>query len=155
MNDLLHKYWEGQTSLHEEQELRDYFNAGNVAPEHEVYRSIFNSFELEQQMQEGTYDAFAKVKRKNALDQQQNARRWKGLAIAAGFALLVAAGAGLYDGPVSSDNKDLGTVANAEEAREETLKMLEMVGDRLNKGKRKMSPMNTLENKTTAVFNLK
>ena len=47
MNDLLEKYFSGTTSLAEEKELKHYFSAGNIAPEHEIYRTLFEVFELE------------------------------------------------------------------------------------------------------------
>ena len=51
--DLLEKYWSGNTTLSDEQALRDYFSSENVAPEHEVYRNLFQSFEMEQMEEEG------------------------------------------------------------------------------------------------------
>jgi hypothetical protein len=47
INDLLEKYFAGVTSLQEEQELKKYFAKGNVATEHELYRSLFEVFEKE------------------------------------------------------------------------------------------------------------
>ena len=47
MNDLLEKYFRGETSLTEEKELKHYFSTGNVVPEHEIYRPLFEVFELE------------------------------------------------------------------------------------------------------------
>ena len=47
MNELLEKYFRGETSLTEEKELKRYFSTGNVVPEHEIYRPLFEVFELE------------------------------------------------------------------------------------------------------------
>jgi len=47
MNELLEKYFRGETSLTEEKELKHYFSTGNVVPEHEIYRPLFEVFELE------------------------------------------------------------------------------------------------------------
>ncbi|GHT61675.1 hypothetical protein AGMMS50239_13100 [Bacteroidia bacterium] len=44
---LIEKYFEGLTSLDEEQKLRDYFQQENVLPEWEVYKSMFQYFTLE------------------------------------------------------------------------------------------------------------
>lgn len=154
MNDLLEKYWNGETTLVEEQELRDYFISEKVSTEHEVYRSLFNTFELEQVMEEGDFDAFAKVKQKQSLDNQFQKRTWKGLAIAAGFSLLLAVGAGYYQEQYKTQ-PDLGTYETPEEARAAALNMLELVSVKLNKGRSNMKPLQTLDNKTAAVFNLK
>jgi len=47
MNELLEKYFRGETSLTEEKELKRYFTTGNVVTEHEIYRPLFEVFELE------------------------------------------------------------------------------------------------------------
>lgn len=48
INNLLEKYWEGESSLQEEESLKQYFNNGNVAPELEQYKSLFQFFKEEQ-----------------------------------------------------------------------------------------------------------
>jgi hypothetical protein len=154
MNDLLEKYWNGDTTLLEEQQLRDYFSSEQVSTEHEVYRSLFNTFKLEQVMEEGGFDAFAKVKQKQSLDNQFQKRTWKGLAIAAGFSLLLAVGTGYYQEQYNT-KPNLGTYETPEEARAAALNMLELVSVKLNNGRSNMKPLQTLDNKTAAVFNLK
>ncbi|WP_292891851.1 hypothetical protein [Nonlabens sp.] len=154
MNDLLEKYWIGETTLLEEQQLRDYFSSEKVSTEHEVYRSLFNTFELEQGLEEGDFDAFAKVKQKQSLDKQFQKRTWKALAIAAGFSLLLAVGAGYYQEQYKT-KPDFGTYETPEEARAAALDMLELVSVKLNKGRSNMKPLQTLDNKTAAVFNIK
>jgi len=47
MNNLLEKYFQGETSLEEERELKKYFLKGNVAAEHEIYRAMFEEFKHE------------------------------------------------------------------------------------------------------------
>ena len=42
---LLERYLEGETSITEEQALRDYFAGGQVAPQFEMYTSLFGYFE--------------------------------------------------------------------------------------------------------------
>ncbi len=50
MNDLLEKYFRGETSLTEEAELRHYFVSNeNVSAGHEAYRALFVAFDQEQQ----------------------------------------------------------------------------------------------------------
>jgi len=44
MNELLNKYWEGETSLEEEATLIAYFNEGEVAEEHKAYAPAFQLF---------------------------------------------------------------------------------------------------------------
>ena len=40
MEALLEKYFEGETSIAEENELKDYFSSSNVAPHLEQYQSF-------------------------------------------------------------------------------------------------------------------
>lgn len=47
LNELLEKYFRGETSLSEENELKEYFLSSMVAPEHEMYRTMFEVFEEE------------------------------------------------------------------------------------------------------------
>lgn len=47
MNELIEKYFRAETSLTEENELKHYFLAGKVLPEHEPYRAIFEAFDQE------------------------------------------------------------------------------------------------------------
>lgn len=44
VKSLLEKYWEGESTLEEEQQLREYFKQKTVAPEFEQYRNLFNYF---------------------------------------------------------------------------------------------------------------
>jgi len=49
MNDLLEKYFKGETSLAEEQVLKNYFLSGEISAEHELYKALFDTFEEEKQ----------------------------------------------------------------------------------------------------------
>jgi hypothetical protein len=44
MNELIEKYFRGETSLAEEKDLKQYFSTGNVSPELEIYRNLFSEF---------------------------------------------------------------------------------------------------------------
>lgn len=48
INQLLEKYWEGETSIQEEETLKQYFNNGNVAKELLPYQPLFQYFKEEQ-----------------------------------------------------------------------------------------------------------
>jgi len=68
MNELLEKYFRGETSLHEEKELKKYFSGGNVASGHEIYRALFEEFDLELKDK-------AQVPFKKVLQRQQKPKR--------------------------------------------------------------------------------
>ena len=44
IDQLLEKYWEGETSLQEEQDIKAYFAAGDVLPEHAEMAPLFGYF---------------------------------------------------------------------------------------------------------------
>ncbi|SCY09228.1 hypothetical protein SAMN05192588_1102 [Nonlabens sp. Hel1_33_55] len=151
MNKLLEKYWEGDTSLQEEQELRDYFNSDQVAPEHLVYKGLFHSYEMESSIEVDGFDAFAKVKSQQHHNKRFNRRTWTGIAVAASVSLMVAVGSGIYD---NSRDADLGTYDSPEEAYDATVAALELVSNKFNKGTRNLEPMTELNKQTSQVFNI-
>ncbi|MFM7399721.1 MAG: hypothetical protein ACKO4W_02335 [Bacteroidota bacterium] len=50
ISELLEKYWEGETSLSEERELKTYFSGGDVYPLHKEYESYFKALVKERQV---------------------------------------------------------------------------------------------------------
>ena len=50
INDLLERYFRGETNLQEERELKIYFNGNNVAVEHQVYQALFCAFAEEKKI---------------------------------------------------------------------------------------------------------
>jgi hypothetical protein len=52
INELLERYFKGETTLAEENELKQYFANGNIAPEHKPYSALFQAFsnELEERL---------------------------------------------------------------------------------------------------------
>ena len=47
IDELLEKYFAGNSSLSEEKELKAYFNSGNINAGHEMYLPVFRAFENE------------------------------------------------------------------------------------------------------------
>jgi hypothetical protein len=50
ISKLLEKYFEAQTSLQDEETLKQYFESDQVKPEHEPYKVLFGVFEAESQI---------------------------------------------------------------------------------------------------------
>ena len=46
IDSLLEKYWNAETSLDEEAQLRAYFTGDNIAPKHQQYKDLFTFFEV-------------------------------------------------------------------------------------------------------------
>lgn len=50
IDELLDRYWAGESSLEEERALKAYFQSGNVAPKHQVFAPLFQAIGEEQQV---------------------------------------------------------------------------------------------------------
>jgi len=124
MNELLEKYWSGTTTIEEENALRDYFNADVVAPEHEVYRSMFNSFEEELLHEQVSFNAFKKLPEEFPETDKSTWKSLKGVAIAASAAVLLALGTAYF---TTSNDPDLGTYEDPKKQEPLKLKMMKKI----------------------------
>lgn len=121
---LLEKYFEGETSIAEENELKDYFSSPNVAEHLEQYRPLFGYF-AEAKEQKLTNNVTLISKKKKVA--------W--LSIAASIVMMMGIGTYTYfnANPVKG-NQELGTYDDPEEALEATQKALAMLSDNVNVG---------------------
>ena len=129
IEQLLEKYENGETSLKEEQQLKDYFSQETVAPHLEMYKPIFCYFLVNHQEQ---FTKHVPLKTKKVFN-------YKWLSVAAVTVLM----AGFYfNRPVEDD---LGTYSTPEEAYSEITKSLNLVSKQFNKGVSKINYLETLE----------
>jgi hypothetical protein len=141
IKNLLDKYLEGETSINEEKILSDYFNSEHVKPEWEVYKSMFSFFQVTKEEQP-TKTFVPKVR--------PIWKSWHNIAAV----LMLALATTLFFKSQKAANQDLGTYQDPEVAFEETIKVFDLIGDRLNTGKKEMQHLNTLETTTTKYINL-
>ena len=132
---LLEKYENGETSLKEEQVLKNYFTSDTVAPHLEVYKPMFTYFLVNQQEQ-FTKDVPLKTKR---------TFNYKWISVAAVAVLML----GLYFGTSSSNN--LGTYEDPQLAFNEFSKSMEMISTKFNKGTSTVSYLNEVNKGTSAL----
>ncbi len=124
METLLEKYFEGETSIVEENELKNYFSSPDVAPHLEQYKPLFGYF--------------AEAKKENfekdvPLISKKKKTAW--LSIAASIAVLIGAGTYVYfNANEVKENNELGTYENPKEALEATQKALAMLSNNVNVG---------------------
>ena len=124
MEALLEKYFEGETSIAEENELKDYFSSSNVAPHLEQYRPLFGYF-TEAKEQKFTNEVLLVSKK----------RKIAWLSIAASIVVLMGVGTYSYfNENAVNENKELGTYDDPKEAFEATQKALAMLSDNVNVG---------------------
>lgn len=125
MEALLEKYFEGETSIAEEKELKDYFSSSDVAPHLEQYRPLFGYFaEAKEQKFSNTLPLISK---------RSKTVWWS---IAASVAVLIGVGAYTYFNTMNTQkaSKELGTYDDPEEAFEATQKALAMLSNNVNVG---------------------
>ena len=127
IEDILEKYFQGETSIAEEKELKDYFSSPNVAQHLEQYKPMFGYFSQVKE-QKSTQEIPLKTKKRNVA--------W--LSIAASAVVLLGVGTYFY---VSEKNitpvvaqSELGTYDDPEEALAATQKALALLSSNVNVG---------------------
>ena len=142
---LIDKYFEGETSIAEEKELKNYFSSSDVAQHLEQYKSVFGYFSQAQSQQCNATIPLKAKKRTNVA--------W--LSIAASVVILFGIGTFMYtktnDKP-SSQLSDLGTYDDPEVALAETQKALELVSEKINVGIGSVSYINEFERSKNRIF---
>ena len=127
IEDILDKYFQGETSIAEEKELKDYFSSPNVAQHLEQYKPMFGYFSQVKE-QKSTQEIPLKTNKRNVA--------W--LSIAASAVVLLGVGTYFY---VSQKNTapavaqtELGTYDDPEEALAATQKALALLSTKVNVG---------------------
>jgi len=118
---LLNKYFDGETTIAEEKDLKLYFSSPGVAPQLEQYRPLFGYLSNQEQQH---FDKPLPLKTK------RNYGGW--LSVAASVALLGGM-LTLYNSQASQTD-DLGTFNDPETAYKETQKALNMLSKNVNVG---------------------
>ncbi|MBF4473241.1 SipW-dependent-type signal peptide-containing protein [Flavobacterium sp. HJJ] len=139
---LLGKYFEGETSIAEENELKNYFSSPNTAPHLEQYKPLFGYFA------EAKNENFEKV---IPLISKKKKTAW--LLAAASIAVLLGAGTYAYfNADKEKVNNELGTYENPKEAFEATQKALAMLSNNVNAGVEGMQYIQVYEVTKDKVF---
>ena len=132
IDSLLEKYWEGNTTLSEESELKSYFLSAEVGEKHLVYRDLFAFYKAEQEVTHpGKIRSFKKFR-------QRQLGRVVGLA--ASVVLLV----GLtlvfvVNRPVAqTDSWVKYEVQDPEKAREVAVEAMAFLSSRMQKGENEL-----------------
>jgi hypothetical protein len=145
IKQLLEKYFDGTTTIEEENVLKSYFTSANVAPHLESYRSLFVYFKQEQNVQfdQDIHWTSVQSKRYNWL-------------IAASIAILIGVGTlfALMTDQSTTElaQTDLGTYTTPEEAYEATQNAITLVAGHLNTGIESMEYLNEYEQSKNLIF---
>ena len=124
MDILIEKYFQGETSIAEEKELRSYFSSQDVAPHLEQYRAMF-----------GYFTEAGKQEFVQEIPQHTTKRKVQWLSIAASAVFLL----GMIAFFVNNANQavtqeELGTYDDPEKALRETQKALALLSSKVNIG---------------------
>ena len=139
---LIEKYFQGETSLAEERELRSYFSSPNVAPHLEQYKAMFGYFS------QAKLDEYSKE-----FPQQKNIKKSMWISIAASTVILL----GMFTFYMSSIQpkeikNELGSYDNPQEAFEQTQKALALLSQNVNIGIESVKYVQEYENAKNRVF---
>ncbi len=141
VEQLLEKYFQAETTIAEEKQLKAYFSSKDVAPHLAKYQVLFGYFET----QKGT-----QYEQKLPL-QPRKQRNVKWIGIAASFVVLFGL-ATFYFYPSEPKHEDLGTYDNPEEAFAATQKALLMVSEQVNIGMESVVYLEEYEKTKKTIF---
>ena len=139
---LLEKYFEAETSIAEEKELKDYFASSDVAPPLEQYKPLFGyAVQAKQEQFTATIPLNTK-KRKSVV--------W--LSVAASVVVLLGVSLFTFHQYNQPKANDFGTYDDPEVAFRETQKALAMISEHVNKGIGSMQYLNEYEQSKNRIF---
>ena len=139
---ILEKYFEGETSIMEEKELKDYFASSNVAQHLEHYKPMFGYFSQGKQEQYKAVIPLQTTKRKIA--------SW--ISIAATVTVLLGVGTFTFMNYNATKSQDLGTYNDPEVAFRETQKALALISKHVNTGIESVGYINEYEQSKNKIF---
>lgn len=146
IEDILEKYFQGETSIAEENQLKEYFSSSNVAQHLEQYKPMFGYFSLAKE-QKSTYEIPLQSKKRNVA--------W--LSIAASAVVLLGIGTYFFvseqkDTTAVASQTELGTYQDPEEALKATQKALALLSSNVNVGIESVHYIKEYEQSKNKVF---
>ena len=145
VEQLLSKYWEGETSLSEEKQLQQFFSFGEVPAHLLVYRDLFVAQEITLNPDLGL-DFDREVL--DRLEFNEKSTRWNFMRIAAVGLILIVISIGLFkldSATISQPVAQTDTFNDPEEALAETKKAFAMISVAFNKGQQPVLNMAKLD----------
>ena len=145
IENILVKYFQGETTIAEENQLKEYFSSSNVAQHLEQYKPMFGYFSQVKQ-QKSTQETPLQTKKQNVA--------W--LSIAAAAVVLLSIGTYFYvseknTAPVVAQT-ELGTYDDPEEALEATQKALALLSSNVNVGIESVQYIKEYEQSKNKIF---
>ena len=140
---LLENYFQAETNLAEEQELKNYFSSGNVAPNLKQYQSMFVYFSEAKN---------EKINKEIVIQNNKKSTIW--MSVAASVTILFGIGVFSY---LNMDTKtkatgEFGTFDDPEVAFRETQKALNLVSENVNVGIKSVEYVNEYQESKNLIF---
>ncbi|OAZ02864.1 hypothetical protein [Flavobacterium succinicans] len=149
IEELLEKYFQGESSIAEEKELTNYFSSSNVAQHLEQYQPLFGYFSL----------AKEQINPKEAPEwhtQKEATAKPVWWSLAASVVILLGIGMYVYttnETKTSVASSELGTCDTPEEAFRETQKALALLSGHVNTGIESVQVIQEYDKSKGKVFN--
>ena len=140
---LIEKYFEGETSIAEEKELKAYFSSSDVAQHLEQYKPVFGYFSQAKQEQ-----FTASIPLKSGRKQKRLA--W--LSVAASVVVMLGIGFFAYQNTSEPTQENLGVIDDPEIAFRETQKALELISKHVNTGIESMNYLGEYQQSKNKIF---
>lgn len=140
IEQLLEKYFEGETSIAEELQLKEYFNSEHVASHLEVHKPLFSYFSQ------------SKKDKMNFSSILPSKKRIYTLCIGVAASLLFIVGIVTFWDKPSAKQEDLGSFEDPEIAFRETQKALAMLSENVNVGIQSLEYVNEYEKTKKTIF---
>ncbi len=144
IENILEKYFQGETTIAEENQLKEYFSSSDVAQHLEQYKPIFGYFSQVKQ-QKSMQEIPLKTKKRNVA--------W--LSIAASIVVLLGIGTYYLTGEKTTSvtaQSELGTYDDPEEALKATQKALSLLSSNVNVGIESVQYINEYEQSKNRIF---
>jgi len=146
IEDILEKYFQGETSIAEENQLKEYFSSPNVAQHLEQYKPMFGYFSQAKE-QKSTYEIPLQSKKRNVA--------W--LSIVASTVVLLGIGTYFFvseknDTTAVASQTELGTYDDPEEALKATQKALALLSNNVNVGIESVQYIKEYEQSKNKIF---
>jgi hypothetical protein len=139
---ILDKYFQGETSISEEKELKIYFSSSDVEHHLEQYKPLFGYF---------SEAAVQEFKQTIPLPSKKHNVKW--LSIAASVVVLLGISTFTYLHQ-PEESSDLGTYESPEAAFEATQKALSLLSENVNVGIQSVSYINEFQNSKELIFKI-
>ncbi|MFH6987405.1 hypothetical protein ACHRVW_06630 [Flavobacterium collinsii] len=145
IEDVLEKYFEGETTIAEENQLKEYFSSPDVAQHLEQYKPMF-----------GYFSQVKEQKSMQTIPLETKKRKVAWLSIAASAVVLLGVGTYFYVSekdvtPVTAQT-ELGTYDNPEEALAATQKALALLSNNVNVGIESVQYIKEYEQSKNKIF---